>query len=231
MLTLRKSAERGQADHGWLKTNYTFSFSDYHDPKFMGFRCLRVINQDIVAPHTGFGTHPHRDMEIITVILSGAVSHRDSMNNQYSIGAGEVQCMTAGTGIQHSEQNALDENLELLQIWIIPEKMNLKPSYGQKKFGDKELQNQLCELVNGSGQNGALKINQNCKMYRSLLSAGKKIELKIEKSRGAWLQLIKGSVEFNGQKVAQGDGVAVVDETNLEIKANSDSDFLLFDLP
>ncbi len=231
MITIRRSKERGGGDHGWLKTHHTFSFNDYHDDKWMGFRSLRVINEDFVGPSAGFPTHPHRDMEIITYILSGALEHKDSLGTGSVIRPGDGQRMTAGRGIRHSEYNpSATETAHLLQIWITPEKQGLEPSYEQKSFPESEKCGKLRLIASSDGANGSVKINQDAKLFVTLLSPGEEVTHSMGEQRHAWLQVAKGEVELNEQKLAQGDGAAVSDETKLTIKGTKDAEVLLFDL-
>ena len=231
MINIRRSKERGHANHGWLDTHYTFSFSDYYDPQFMGFRDLRVINEDYIEPAQGFPKHGHRDMEIITYMISGELSHRDSMGNGAGVGPGEVQRMTAGTGVLHSEYSSPTDKTHLLQIWILPEKTRLEPSYEQKLFPTKEKLGKLRLVASRGGDDGAVHINQDIKLYASLLNADNEVRYDIPEGRHAWLQLISGSLDFNGETLEAGDGAAISEEEALNIRALSDnSEFLLFDL-
>ncbi|MBU8894402.1 pirin family protein [Corallococcus sp. M34] len=230
MLYLRTAESRGHADHGWLDTHHTFSFADYYDPSFMGFRSLRVINDDWVAPRRGFGTHPHRDMEIITYVLDGQVEHRDSMGTHGVIGPGEVQRMTAGTGVRHSEQNTSDEPLRLLQIWILPERPGLEPSYEQKRFAPEERQGRFRLLASPDGREGAVTVHQDVALYGTLLGTGDEARFTLAPGRHAWLQVARGSGTFNGVRVKEGDGVAVSEEQALTLIAETPLEALLFDL-
>jgi redox-sensitive bicupin YhaK (pirin superfamily) len=231
MIQIRKSNERGGGDYGWLNTKHTFSFSDYWDPKWMGFRSLRVINEDWVAPKGGFPTHPHRDMEIITYVLEGKLEHKDSLGTGSVILPGDGQRMTAGKGIRHSEFNPSEsEKVHLLQIWILPEKAGLEPSYEQKSFAETEKRGKLRLIAANNGANGAVTINQDAKLYVTLLKKGEEVHHELPKERYGWLQVAKGSVELNGHKLNQGDGAAIGDEPNLSIKGSEDSEVLLFDL-
>ena len=231
MIKIRRSDERGKANYGWLDTNYTFSFSDYYDPRFMGFRDLRVINEDFIAPDQGFPTHGHRDMEIITYVISGELSHRDSMGNGETIHPHEVQRMTAGTGVLHSEYSSPTDKTHLLQIWILPEKQNLQPSYEQKFFAPEDKKGKLRLVASRGGDDGSVTINQDVKLYASILSGDESVTLDLGPGRHAWVQLISGSLDVNGEKLNSGDGAAVSGERSLEIKALEDnSEFLLFDL-
>ena len=231
MITIRKSAERGHFDHGWLDTYHTFSFDQYHDPAHVHFRKLRVINEDLVAPAHGFPMHAHRDMEIITYILSGELEHRDSMGNGSVIRPGDVQRMTAGTGVRHSEFNpSRTEACHLLQIWILPNARDLTPGYEQKFFADDERKGKLKLIASTDGRDGAVAINQDARVYASLLDRGESITHRLSEGRHGWLQVAKGSVELNGQKLEQGDGAAVSDEPEVTVKGAKDSEVLLFDL-
>jgi quercetin 2,3-dioxygenase len=231
MLTIRRSNDRGGGDHGWLKTSHTFSFNDYWDEKWMGFRSLRVINEDWVAPSSGFPTHPHRDMEIITYVLSGKLEHKDSLGTGSVILPGDGQRMTAGRGIRHSEYNpSPTEKVHLLQIWIMPDKQGYEPGYEQKAFPESEKRGRLRLIASNDGADGSVKINQDAKLFVTLLSPGEEVKHSLGAKRHAWLQIAKGEVELNGQKLQQGDGAAVSDERELTIKAYKDAEVLLFDL-
>jgi redox-sensitive bicupin YhaK (pirin superfamily) len=233
MITLRPSAERGHANHGWLDTYHTFSFDTYHDPEHMGFRSLRVINEDRVAGGKGFPTHGHRDMEIVTYVLEGALQHQDSMGNGGVIRPGEVQRMSAGTGVTHSEYNpSPTERLHLLQIWILPEARNLAPSYEQKKFAPEGRRGRLQLLASRDAREGSVKIQQDAALYTAALGPKEAVTHKLASGRHAWLQVARGAVTLNGVALKAGDGAAVSDERALEI-AGADgggSEFLLFDL-
>jgi len=231
MIKIRRSEERGGGDHGWLKTHHTFSFSDYWDPKWMGFRSLRVINEDWVAPNNGFPTHPHRDMEIITYILEGKLEHKDSLGTGSVILPGDGQRMTAGSGIRHSEFNpSATDAAHLLQIWIQPEKAGLQPSYEQKSFPEEEKLGKLRMIASRDAQDGSVKINQDAKLYVSLLKPGKEVSHEFGNGRHGWLQVARGTVELNGKKLAQGDGAAISEEKKLSIKGIENAEVLLFDL-
>jgi redox-sensitive bicupin YhaK (pirin superfamily) len=231
MITIRPSNERGGGDYGWLKTRHSFSFSDYWDGKWMGFRSLRVINEDFVAPSAGFPTHPHRDMEIITYILSGELEHKDSLGTGSVIRPGDGQRMTAGRGIRHSEQNpSVTETAHLLQIWITPSKQGLEPSYEQKAFPEPEKRGKLRLIASSDGADGSVKINQDAKLFVTLLAPGEQTTHTLDSKRHAWLQVAKGEVELNGKKLGQGDGAAISEETKLTIKGTKDAEVLLFDL-
>ncbi len=231
MITVRRSHERGHFDHGWLNTYHTFSFDQYYDARYMGFRNLRVINEDFVAPGRGFPKHGHRDMEIITYILEGALKHEDSMGAGSVIRPGDVQRMTAGTGVRHSEQNASDqERVHLLQIWILPNTVGLDPGYEQKAFSADERRGQLRLIASEDGREGSVRVHQDVSLLASILPAGQEIEHTTDPRRYAWIQVARGSVEVNGEKADQGDGVVVVGESNLAIRAPEDAEVLLFDL-
>lgn len=231
MFTLRKSAERGHADHGWLDTYHTFSFSTYQDREHIRFRALRVMNEDRVAPGQGFGTHPHEDMEIVTYVLSGALEHQDSMGNGEVLRPGEFQRMTAGTGITHSEFNpSKTEPVHLYQIWLYPERKGLTPSYEQKNF-PVEGRNDRWQLVaSRDAAAGSLTIHQDARIYLANLSAGRELEYKLPPVRHAWLQVLRGELSANGHPVAAGDGVAVSEEASLKLRSESGAEVMLFDL-
>ncbi|MEZ6014773.1 MAG: pirin family protein [Planctomycetota bacterium] len=236
MLTLRKREERGHANHGWLDTYHTFSFADYYDPAHMGFRDLRVINEDVVASGRGFSTHGHRDMEIVTVVLSGGLRHKDSMGNGEVIHPGEVQRMSAGKGILHSEHNASDrEPVHLYQIWLQPREAGGAPSYEQKPYHDDELRDRLLPIVTPTGADGAVSIGQDVRLLRGLLGAGTAVTHAIAPGRHAWVQVARGVVEVStstGDKVTlrAGDGLAVSDESMVTLTGAEDADVLVFDL-
>jgi quercetin 2,3-dioxygenase len=231
MIEIRKSKERGYADHGWLKSHHTFSFADYYDEKFMSFRHLRVINEDYVDGGMGFGTHPHNNMEIITYVLAGELEHKDSMGTGSVMHYGEVQVMSAGTGVTHSEFNhSKKDRVHLLQIWILPDQKGLKPNYQQKNFSEKDKKNKLCLLASKDGRNDSLMIHQDVDLYSSILDSKKKLEFPLRPNRFGWIQVAKGSVKVNGQKLEAGDGAAVSKEKSLSFEANEKAEFLLFDL-
>ena len=231
MIKIRKAEDRGHFDFGWLDTYHTFSFGDYYDPSHMAFRSLRVINEDVVAPRRGFPTHGHRDMEIVTYIIAGALEHRDSMGSGSIIRRGDAQRMSAGTGVRHSEANpSKDEPVHLLQIWIIPEREGQPPEYEEKKFTDEEKQNTLRLIVSPDGDEGAVGIHQDARIYASVLDEGKSVNHQITPGRYAWLQVAGGAVELNGTPLKHGDGAAVSQESQLSILANEPSEVLLFDL-
>jgi len=231
MITIRKSEERGHFDFGWLDTYHTFSFDQYFDPAHSHFHSLRVINEDRVAAGRGFPTHSHRDMEIITYILSGSLEHRDSMGNGSVIRPGDVQRMSAGTGVSHSEFNpSPTEACHLLQIWIVPKARKLTPSYEQKFFGEDERRGRLCMIASDDGRDGAVTIHQDARVYASLVDAGQAITYQLDENRHAWLQVARGSLSLNGGKLSQGDGAAITSESQLTLIAAETSEFLLFDL-
>jgi redox-sensitive bicupin YhaK (pirin superfamily) len=232
MMYVRKSKERGYGEFGgWLKSYHTFSFSDYYDAQFMGFRDLRVINQDWIAKNNGFPTHAHRDMEIITYVLSGTVEHKDSLGNVGEIKAGELQVMHAGTGVRHSEYNpSKDEDLKLFQVWIMPDAQGVEPGYTQQSFSRDEKLNKLRLLSSKDGRDSSQKIFQDVDMYVSILEPGKTEEFTLRPGRAAWIQLAEGQLEVNGENLESGDGVAIQEESALKIKANKETEFLLFDL-
>lgn len=232
MLQIRKSEERGHVNHGWLDTNYTFSFSDYYDPNYMGFRHLRVINEDYIAGGMGFGTHPHNNMEIITYIIEGALEHKDSMGTGSVIHAGDVQRMSAGHGVTHSEFNHLkDKDTHLLQIWLLPEKRNIEPSYEEKNFDQKAKLNNLLLIASKNGKDNSLHINQDVNLYASILEKNHELTFESDVTRSTWIQMVKGSLTLNKEFILnQGDGVAISNEAKLNLVAESDCEFLLFDL-
>ena len=231
MIKIRRAKERGHADHGWLDTYHSFSFADYYDPRFMGFRDLRVINEDFIAADQGFPKHGHRDMEIITYVISGELSHRDSMGNGETIHPHEVQRMTAGTGVLHSEYSSPTDRTHLLQIWILPEKQNLQPSYEQKFFTPEEKQGKLRLVASRGGDDGSVTINQDVRLYASILGKDENVSLELADGRHAWVQVISGSLDVNGETLNPGDGAAISEENLLNVKALEEgSEFLLFDL-
>ncbi|HVG30062.1 MAG TPA: pirin family protein [Pyrinomonadaceae bacterium] len=231
MITVRKASERGHFDFGWLDTHHTFSFGDYYDPRFMGFRSLRVINEDFVHPSRGFPTHPHRDMEIITYILEGALAHKDSMGNGSVIRPGDVQRMSAGTGVRHSEANPSDaESVHLLQIWIMPSENGIAPGYEQKFFAEEEKRGRLRLVASSDGRDGSVTIHQDASLYAAVLDASQEVTHGLAAGRGAWLQVARGAVELNGKSLSQGDGAAASDEGTLTITGREPAEVLLFDL-
>ena len=231
MITVRRAEERGHFNFGWLDTYHTFSFSDYYDPRFMGFRSLRVINEDRVAPGRGFPTHPHRDMEIITYILEGSLAHRDSMGTGSVIRPGEVQRMSAGTGVTHSERNnSEDETTHLLQIWIMPGALGIKPGYEQKAFSEEEKRGRLRLVAAPDGAEGSVTIHQDARLYATLLDSGQEVMRTLAPNRHAWAQVARGSVELNGQRMQQGDGAAISGESRITLVGIEPAEVLLFDL-
>jgi redox-sensitive bicupin YhaK (pirin superfamily) len=231
MITLRPARERGHAEHGWLDSRHTFSFADYHDPKHMGFRALRVINEDRVAPGQGFGTHPHRDMEIISYVLDGALEHKDSMGTGSVIRLGDVQRMSAGTGVLHSEFNASKSApVHFLQIWILPDRAGLPPGYEQKSFPAGERNNQLRLVASKDGRGGALTVHQDVSLYAALLDAGATVRHPLAPGRHAWVQVARGAVDLGGKRLSAGDGAAVSDEAEIALQAQEASEVLVFDL-
>ena len=231
MMLKRPANKRGHADHGWLKAFHSFSFASYYDPENMGFRSLRVLNDDTVEPGQGFGTHGHNDMEIITYVLDGAIEHKDSMGSGSVLRPGDVQLMSAGKGVTHSEFNpSQDKPLHLLQIWILPERQGLEPTYQETYFPATERQGKLCLIASRDGAEGSLKMNQDAKVYASLLAEGETLNYDLKVGRHLWLQVAKGKIEVNGQYLSQGDGVAVSEETRLDFLGVEQAEFLLFDL-
>jgi hypothetical protein len=232
MVTLRRAEERGHANRGWLNSNFTFSFADYHDPAHMGFRSLRVINDDVVQGGKGFGAHAHRDMEIISYVLEGALTHRDSMGEERTVGPNTIQAMSAGTGVVHSEFNASrGEPVHFLQIWIIPSEEDLEPSYQQISFAPEEKQGRLKLLAAPEKVEGSALIHQDAWVYASALDAGQSIEKPVAKGRHAWVQVANGNVVLNGHALKTGDGAAVSDEETVRLEgAQGGAEVLLFDL-
>lgn len=232
MITIRRSADRGRFDHGWLDTRHTFSFADYYDPAHMGFRDLRVINEDIVARGQGFGRHPHRDMEIVSWVVDGALAHKDSLGSGAVLRKGEIQRMSAGTGVVHSEFNASDsEPVHFLQIWIMPSQAGLTPSYEQKPIPEELRRGRLHPMVTPAGGADAVAINQDVSILSGILDAGDRTRYSLAAGRHAWLQVVSGTVTLNGRALERGDGAAISDERELEIAAGDDgAEVLLFDL-
>ena len=232
MIKIRRSQERGHADYGWLDTRYTFSFNDYYDPAYSGFRSLRVINEDRVEPGRGFGTHPHRDMEILTYVLEGELEHRDSMGTGSTIRPGEVQRMSAGSGVTHSEFNHSQSNpVHLLQIWILPERKGIEPSYEQKELAVAN-GNGLSLIASPDGAGGSVRIHQDAKVFRGLISQQRPVVYPLGKERHAWVQVARGEVEVNGNRLQAGDGAALTSEAEVKLAAanGTDAEILLFDL-
>lgn len=227
MITVRKSDDRGHAFHGWLNARHSFSFARYYDPKHMGHSALRVINQDIVHAGTGFSAHPHDNMEILTFVLRGAITHRDSMGNEARLPAGEFQLMSAGTGVTHSEMNRDNEELELLQIWLLPNEENAEPRYQQKRFPEVE---GLQLVVSADGADDSLLIRQNARIWHGRLKAGQEAPAQFSGQHG-WLQMIRGELALDDNILQAGDGAAVSGQPHAMIRTHTDSEFLLFDLP
>jgi redox-sensitive bicupin YhaK (pirin superfamily) len=231
MLTLRKSSDRGYADHGWLKSFHSFSFAGYYDPKHMGWGNLRVINEDRIAPGTGFGTHGHRDMEIISYVVSGNLAHKDSMGNIKGIPPGDVQRMSAGSGVQHSEFNhAPNETTHFFQIWIEPSLKGVAPGYEQKAFSAAQKQGQLCLLASIDGAQGSVKINADAKLYSGLFEAGESATLALQSARKAYVHLMRGSLQVNGLALTAGDAALIEGETELSLTDGDGAEVLVFDL-
>ncbi len=231
MISIRKSEERGHANHGWLDSRFTFSFAEYWDPRHMGFRALRVINDDHIAAGAGFPTHPHQDMEIVTYVLEGAVAHKDSTGTSEVVKAGEVQRMTAGTGVRHSELNASAKDpLHLLQIWIVPEQRGLTPGYEQRPITQAELDGKLRRIADREGKDGALTLHQDVALFAGRFEKGQAATHALAPGRHAWLHVARGEVELNGQLLREGDGAAVSDERELKLAGTRGGEVLLFDL-
>jgi quercetin 2,3-dioxygenase len=231
MITVRKSEDRGYFDHGWLKTFHTFSFAGYRDPQHMGFRALRVMNEDRVAPGQGFGEHGHSDMEIVTYVLDGALAHRDSLGNGEVLRPGEFQRMTAGTGIRHSEFNpSREEAAHFYQIWLLPRAKGLPPGYEQKTFPEHERRGRLRLVASPDGETGSLTIQQDTRIYLSSLSQGETIRYDFGSDRHGWLQVLRGGARLNDADLHAGDGAAISSEPRLDVAAQSDAEILLFDL-
>jgi hypothetical protein len=229
-MTVRKANERGHANHGWLDSYHTFSFANYYDPEWMGYRSLRVINDDLVMPGMGFGTHPHRDMEIITYVLSGALEHKDSMGNGRIIQPGEVQYMAAGTGVQHSEFNpSSEEAVHLLQIWIQPDRKGTTPHYAEKSLKDAP-EGRLNLVTSKTGRDGSIAINQDADLWLGKLGGGDRVTHTLAPGRHAWVHVAEGEVSLNGKKLAGGDAVAIDEQGSVELSATKPSQVLLFDL-
>lgn len=231
MIKIRKSSERGFANHGWLKSFHTFSFASYYDPAHMHFGNLRVINEDYIAAGTGFGKHPHDNMEIVTYVISGALSHQDSMGNSSIILPGEVQIMSAGTGVFHSEFNhEQNGDTHLLQIWILPKSKNIAPRYGQKSFADDFKKNDFVLVVSGSRRDGSIEINQDVEIFVGKFPAKKTLDFAIKEERKIWIQVIFGKISVNGLTIENGDAAAIFKESEIKIEADEKSEFILFDL-
>lgn len=231
MIDIIRSESRGAADHGWLKSRHTFSFADYYNPAMMGFGKLRVINEDWIEPGQGFGTHPHRDMEIVTYMIGGALEHKDSMGNGSVIRPGELQRMTAGTGVMHSEFNASQsEQAHLLQIWILPERNGLEPGYEQKLFPDHEKRNRWRVVASRDGRDGSLTVHQDIELHSTLLDAGTSLEYAFGERRRGFVQVVSGDVEVDRQQLTAGDAVALADQASFHARATSGAELLLFDM-
>jgi redox-sensitive bicupin YhaK (pirin superfamily) len=231
MLTVRPSAERLHTKIGWLDSRHTFSFGEHIDPRYMGFRALRVINEDRVAPGKGFGTHPHRDMEIVSYVLDGALRHDDSMGTGSVINVGDVQRMTAGTGVLHSERNASDTKpAHFLQIWLHPERTRLQPGYEQRTFPLERRRGRLTLIASRDSREGSIGIHQDVDLFSAVLASGQRVTHSLKPGRHAWVQIARGDVTVNGTPLHTGDGAAVSDETELDLAASSDAEVLLFDL-
>jgi hypothetical protein len=231
MVTLRPAAERGRTHIDWLDSRHSFSFGDFQDPRQMGFRSLRVINDDRVAPAAGFGMHGHRDMEIITYVLEGALEHRDSLGTGEMIRRGDVQRMTAGTGIRHSEFNpSRTEPVRFLQVWIFPHERGLRPEYEQKTFSEADKRGRLRLIASADARDGALKIHQDVNLFAAVLGPNERVTHTLRDGRSAWLQVARGNVELNGRAMAEGDGATVVNEQELAVVSETGTEFLLFDL-
>jgi len=231
MIVRRPAEERGRADFGWLDSRHTFSFGEYYDPRYMGFRALRVINEDRVRPGYGFPTHPHRDMEILSYVLEGALAHKDSMGTGSVIEPGDVQRMSAGTGVLHSEMNpSKTEPVHFLQIWLLPERRGIEPGYEQKRFEAADKQGRLRLVAAPGGRDGAVAIHQDVNLYAGCLDSGQGTTLELQPGRHAWVQVARGAVTLNGQALNQGDGAAVSDEPSLALAATDVAEVLVFDL-
>lgn len=230
MITIRKSNERGHADHGWLKSHHTFSFASYHDPAHMGFRSLRVINDDVVEGGGGFPTHPHQDMEIISYVLKGALQHKDSMGNGSVIKPGQFQYMAAGTGVRHSEFNpSQNEAMRLLQIWIMPDAANYKPNYAEKSMADAAT-GKLHLITSKTGRENSIAINQDADLYLAKLEAGETVTHEINEGRNVWIQVAEGTVRLNGRELTTGDAAAITKETMISLEGVTSAQVLVFDL-
>lgn len=232
MIFIRKSQDRGHANRGWLDSYHSFSFAEYHDPAHMHYSVLRVINEDLIAAATGFGEHSHRDMEIVTYILSGELRHQDSMGNGSVIGAGDVQRMTAGTGVRHSEFNASnDVPVHLLQIWIVPDKNDLPPSYEEKHFSSKQKANQWCLVASPNGNHGSITIHQDAYIYAANLAHNNMLEIAINKDRCVYLQVARGDIVLHGETLSAGDAGMLDNQDVYELTATNDAELILFNLP
>ena len=231
MITIRHAAERGHFDHGWLDTRHTFSFAEYQDPRHMGFGPLRVINEDRVRPGQGFGRHGHRDMEILSYVLAGELTHGDSMGNGSVVRPGELQRMSAGTGVLHSESNASREHpVHFLQIWIVPERANVRPGYEQQHFSEEQRRGGLRLVASPNGREGSVKIERDVDLYASILARGESLSHPVRPDRKIWIQVARGGIEVNGAELNAGDGVAIEDERDVTVNASAPAEFLLFDM-
>lgn len=231
MLTIRKASDRGHANHGWLDSHHTFSFADYYDPNHMGFRNLRIINDDRVAAGQGFGSHPHSDMEIISYVLDGALAHKDSTGTGAVIRPGDVQRMSAGTGVVHSEFNASrDEQVHFLQIWLLPATRGIQPGYEQKAFSDAEKRGRLRLVASPTGEDGSLTIHTDAKVYAGVFASGERAQHELAGDRGAWVHVARGRVKVNDQLLADGDGIAIEKESVVRVEGVEDGEILVFDL-
>jgi hypothetical protein len=231
MLTVRTSAQRGHADHGWLKSQHSFSFADYFDPAWMGWGNLRVINEDVIAPGMGFGMHGHRDMEIVTYVISGSLAHRDSMGNGTAIPPGDVQRMSAGRGVRHSEFNhAADAQTHLLQIWITPHTAGVEPGYEQKTFANADKQGRLRLVASPDGADGSVRLHADARIYATLLGGGQSASLSLAEGRKGWVQMVRGQLSVNGQNLTAGDAAALDGETQLTLAGAHNAEALVFDL-
>jgi quercetin 2,3-dioxygenase len=231
MFRIRRSADRGYYDHGWLKTHHTFSFSSYYDPKHVNFRSLRVMNEDFVAPGQGFGEHGHKDMEIVTYVLEGALQHKDSLGNGEVLRPGEFQRMTAGKGIRHSEFNpSANEAVHLYQIWLLPERPGLTPSYEQRAFDASERQDRFRVVASPDARDGSLQIHQDATIHLATLSSGTTLAHEFASSRHGWLQVLRGQIKAGGEDLVAGDGLAISEEPRIDITATGPAEVMLFDL-
>jgi redox-sensitive bicupin YhaK (pirin superfamily) len=232
MMIVRPREERGHADHGWLDSHHSFSFADYHDPRHMGFRTLRVINEDRVEPGRGFGTHPHRDMEIVSYVLEGGIQHRDSMGTGSVIRPGDVQRMSAGTGVTHSEFNASKTDpVHFLQIWLMPSQRGIAPGYEQKTFSVEDKQGRLRVVASPNGRDGSVQVNTDATLYAGVFGEGERAELELPAGRHAWVQVARGNVRVNGTELREGDGASLSEESRVTVEGTSGGEVLVFDLP
>jgi quercetin 2,3-dioxygenase len=231
MMTIRHAEDRGHENHGWLDSRHTFSFADYYDPKFMGFRTIRVLNEDRVQPGEGFGTHSHQDMEIVSYVLEGALAHKDSTGSRSVIQPGTVQRMSAGTGVSHSEFNASQtKRVHFLQIWFIPERSGLRPSYEERSYSDDELQGQLRLIASRDARDASLTVHQDLEIYAARLASADAVSYAPRPGRHVWLQVARGAISLNDNRLKAGDGVAIVEEGRIVIAASENAELLLFDM-